>query len=52
MIAVLLGITGYAVQAFVNLNQSLTTPYIFLLIAMAGGLCRRDICQFADGGRK
>lgn len=38
MIAVLLGITGYAVQAFVNLNQSLTTPYIFLLIAMAGGL--------------
>ena len=36
MIAVLLGITGYAVQAFVNLNQSLTTPYIFLLIAMAG----------------
>lgn len=52
MIAVLLGITGYAVQAFVNLNQSLTTPYIFLLIAMAGGLCRRYICQFADGGRK
>lgn len=52
MIAVLFGITGYAVQAFVNLNQSLTTPYIFLLIAMAGGLCRRYICQFADGGRK
>ena len=52
MIAVLLGITGYAAQAFVNLNQSLTTPYIFLLIAMAGGLCRRYICQFADGGRK
>ena len=51
-IAVLLGITGYAVQAFVNLNQSLTTPYIFLLIAMAGGLCRRYICQFADDGRK
>ena len=52
MIAVLFGITGYAVQAFVNLNQSLTTPYIFLLIAMAGGLCRRYICQFADDGRK
>ena len=52
MIAVLFGIIGYAVQAFVNLNQSLTTPYIFLLIAMAGGLCRRYICQFADGGRK
>lgn len=52
MIAVLFGITGYAVQAFVNLNQSLTTPYIFLLVAMAGGLCRRYICQFADDGRK
>ena len=52
MIAVLFGITGYAVQAFVNLNQSLTTPYIFLFIAMAGGLCRRYICQFADDGRK
>ena len=52
MIAVLFGITGNAVQAFVNLNQSLTTPYIFLLVAMAGGLCRRYICQFADDGRK
>ena len=52
MIAVLLGITGYAVQAFVNLNQSLTTPYIFLLIAMAGGLCRRYRCRSEIGGRK
>jgi O-antigen ligase len=52
MIAVLLGITGYAVQAFVNLNQSLTTPYIFLLIAMAGGLCRRYRCRSGIGGRK
>ena len=52
MIAVLLGITGYAVQAFVNLNQSLTTPYIFLLIAIAGGLCRRYRCRSEIGGRK
>ena len=52
MIAVLFGITGYAVQAFVNLNQSLTTPYIFLLIAMAGGLCRRYRCRSEIGGRK
>ena len=52
MIAVLFGITGYAVQAFVNLNQSLTTPYIFLLIAMAGGLCRRYRCRSGIGGRK
>lgn len=52
MITVLLGITGYAVQAFVNLNQSLTTPYIFLLIAMAGGLCRRYRCRSEIGGRK
>lgn len=52
VIAVLLGITGYAVQAFVNLNQSLTTPYIFLFIAMAGGLCRRYRCRSGIGGRK
>ena len=52
MIAVLFGITGYAVQAFVNLNQSLTTPYIFLFIAMAGGLCRRYRCRSGIGGRK
>ena len=52
MIAVLLGITGYAVQACVNLNQSLTTPYIFLFIAMAGGLCRRYRCQSEIGSRK
>lgn len=39
-IAVTLGIVGYAVQAFVNLNQSLTTPYMFLLIALAAGICR------------
>ena len=36
-----LGIAGYAVQALFNLNQSLTTPYIFLLAAMAAGIGRR-----------
>lgn len=40
-IAVALGIAGYAVQALFNLNQSLTTPYIFLLAAMAAGIGRR-----------
>lgn len=39
-IALALGIAGYASQAFVNLNQSLTTPYVFLMIAMAAGVCR------------
>ena len=40
-IAVALGIASYAVQALFNLNQSLTTPYIFLLAAMAAGIGRR-----------
>ena len=39
-LALALGISGYASQAFVNLNQSLTTPYMFLMIAMAAGVCR------------
>ena len=39
-LALTLGISGYASQAFVNLNQSLTTPYMFLMIAMAAGVCR------------
>lgn len=39
-LALTFGISGYASQAFVNLNQSLTTPYMFLMIAMAAGVCR------------
>lgn len=44
-IAVALGIAGYATQAFFNLNQSLTTPYIFLMVAMAAGICREKRMQ-------
>ena len=44
-IAVALGIAGYATQAFFNLNQSLTTPYIFLLTAMAAGIYRNRKMQ-------
>lgn len=40
--AIALGISGYAVQAFFNLNQSLTTPYIFLMVAMAAGIYREN----------
>lgn len=40
--ALALGTTGYAAQACFNLNQSLTTPYMFLMIALAAGVCRRE----------
>ena len=43
--AIALGIAGYATQALFNLNQSLTTPYIFLLAAMAAGICRKKRMQ-------
>lgn len=43
--AIALGIAGYTTQALFNLNQSLTTPYIFLLAAMAAGICRKRRMQ-------
>lgn len=39
-LALALGITGYAAQGFFNLNQSLTTPFLFVMIAMVAGLAR------------
>lgn len=47
--AIALGIAGYATQALFNLNQSLTTPYIFLLAAMAAGICRKKRMQKQGG---
>lgn len=40
--ALVLGVTGYAVQAIFNINQSLTTPYMFLMLALAAGVCREE----------
>lgn len=40
--ALALGMTGYAVQAVFNLNQSLTTPYMFIMLALSAGVCRRQ----------
>ncbi|MBO5261059.1 MAG: O-antigen ligase family protein [Coprococcus sp.] len=39
-LGVMLGIIGYAAQAAFNLNQALTTPYLFVLIGLAAGISR------------
>jgi hypothetical protein len=38
--ALLISICSYAAQAFFNVNQSITTPYLFLMISMAAGTVR------------
>ena len=35
-------VLGYAVQAVVNLYQPITTPTLFLFLAMSEGICRKN----------
>lgn len=37
-----LALCSYLIQAFFNLNQSITTPYVFLLAALIIGMCRYE----------
>lgn len=48
LLALALGITGYAAQAIFNLNQSLTTPYMFLMIALTAGICREKLTDIRN----
>jgi len=38
----LAGMIGYVVQAFVNVEQPITTPFLFLFLALMAGMRRRS----------
>lgn len=42
-LALALGMMGYAVQALFNVNQPLTTPYMFFMLSLAAGVCRHAV---------
>lgn len=39
----LAGMIGYVVQAFVNVEQPITTPFLFLFLALMAGMRRRSL---------
>lgn len=41
ILGLLLAVISYGVQAIFNVNQCITTPYMFLMTAMLIGVCRR-----------
>ena len=41
ILGLLLAVVSYGVQAIFNVNQCITTPYMFLMTAMLIGTCRR-----------
>lgn len=41
ILGLLLAVVSYGVQAMFNVNQCITTPYMFLMTAMLIGTCRR-----------
>ncbi len=41
ILGLLLAVVSYGVQAIFNVNQCITTPYMFLMTAMLIGMCRR-----------
>lgn len=41
ILGLLLAVVSYGVQAIFNVNQCITTPYMFLMTAMLIGVCRR-----------
>lgn len=41
ILGLLLAVISYGVQAIFNVNQCITTPYMFLMTAMLIGMCRR-----------
>lgn len=41
ILGLLLAVISYGVQAIFNVNQCITTPYMFLMTAMLIGICRR-----------
>lgn len=41
ILGLLLAVISYAIQAIFNVNQCITTPYMFLMTAMLIGVCRR-----------
>lgn len=41
ILGLLLAVISYAIQAIFNVNQCITTPYMFLMTAMLIGMCRR-----------
>lgn len=41
ILGLLLAVVSYGVQAMFNVNQCITTPYMFLMTAMLIGVCRR-----------
>lgn len=41
ILGLLLAVVSYGVQAIFNVNQCITTPYMFLMTAMLIGICRR-----------
>lgn len=41
ILGLLLAVVSYAIQAIFNVNQCITTPYMFLMTAMLIGMCRR-----------
>ena len=42
-IPLLAGMIGYVVQAFVNVEQPITTPFLFLFLALMAGMRRRSL---------
>ena len=43
MLAVLMLIVSYITQAFVNVEQPITTPFLFLFVAIAAGIRRNSL---------
>lgn len=41
ILGLLLAVVSYGVQAIFNVNQCITTPYMFIMTAMLIGMCRR-----------
>lgn len=49
MLAILMLIVSYITQAFVNVEQPITTPFLFLFVAIAAGIRRNSLKK--DGSR-
>ena len=51
LFGLLLGILGYAAEALVGIAQPVSTPFLFLFLALARGLTRQTGTDAADASQ-